>query len=749
MRNIEPFIELGWYTVPMKGELRRREDGSKTEPSFEKGWRDKYAAERNTKASALGGVLTGSKSGIIAIDCDNDLVWNLFHNLDPEYTFTFMSKGKLNKDGTPKTCGTLIYKFNPDFPDSFGVNDGRLALDVYSENGFVYLPTAANKTKVKWTDEIPELKEMPAGTLDLLLHLKEAGKPKLAPSIKQNTLTSNCLAPTVKQFTDSGKFSQGLFRIITPRSFRDEPQYVSQGFLHPENIPEGRGSEYMSKISAILGADISIDEELYNATMHAINDLWEQPMDPDRLDATIVDPMVTGRAAIDGVPIWQYEEDWAAHRCILHTKRQSTIELGFDDHRNQYYCVDVANEHTKAFQRDSDLYMYVNTSVSNAPKKPEMVQAMPTINVTTAPDKPYGFFATDDSVRTLNLFRRTPELAIMNEPESYTKMYKRPETTLKYLETLVPDDDMRTYLLQFIKRKLSLFEYSPVHLFFLGVPGSGKDTFVGILEKIMGSDRVAKPTTKEFLEQFNGWALDSYFVQLDEYGDQLSVRDQDEALGKLKAYSGKEVIQVRQMRTEGYQYKHNMTFISTANRNPFALEGDDRRIALFETPNKLENAEWVTDITRVHDELMAETCDFAYYLATEVATLPRAKYVSPPFTSGKHRLIASSMKPGPRLAYMLKHQMMDPLIELAEVNDCANLIKDIRAGRIYTETMEDLYDAMTDGGGELRVLNKLIRGYGIKVRPTTVNNRKRFYYGLDYLEQSEEESPFEEMEEDA
>lgn len=747
MRNIEPFIEMGWHTVPMKGELRRREDGSKTEPNFEKGWRQRYAETKNTKASSLGGVLTGAKSGIIAIDCDNDLVWKLFKSLDPEYDFIFKSKGKLNKDGTKKECGTLVYTYNPDFPDSFSVNDDRLALDVYSENGFVYLPTAANKTKVTWK-EVPELKEMPPATLDFLKHLKEAGKPKLAPEIKQNTLTANCLAPTVKQFLDGGKFSQGLFRIITPRDFRDEPQYVNQGFLHPENVPEGRGSEYMMKISAILGADVSIDEEMYNAAMHAINELWAHPMDPDRLDATITDPMVSGRAAINGVSIWNYDEDWSAHRCILHTKRQSTIELGFDDHRNQYYCVDVANENSKAFQRDSDLYMYVNTSVLNAPKKAEMVQAMPTINVTTAPDKPFGFFATDDSVRTLNLFRQTPELMILSEPENYTKHYKRPETTIKYLETLVPEDDMRNYLLQFLKRKLTKFEYSPVMLYFLGVPGSGKDTFVSILEKIMGTERVAKPTTKEFLEQFNGWVLDSYFVQLDEYGDQLSARDRDEALGKLKAYSGKEVIQMRQMRTEGYPYKHNMTFISTANRNPFALEGDDRRIALFETPNKLENAEWVSDITRVHDDLLAETCDFAYYLATEIPTLPRAQYVSPPFTSGKHRLIASSMKAGPRLAYALHHKMLDYLIELAELNDCPTLIKDIKAGRVYSESIEDLYDALTEGAGEMRVLTKLIRGYGIKVKPTTINNRKRFYYGLDYLEPTEEESPFEEMEDE-
>jgi len=736
MRNIEPFISLGWYTVPLKGKLERREDGSKTEPVFEKDWRKKYAEERNEKVSGLGGVLTGSKSGIIAIDCDNDLVWQLFRSLDPDYDFTFVSKGKVDKEGNPKVCGTIIYTFNPDFPDSFGINNDKLALDVYSENGFVYLPTEKNKTKKTWKT-MPELKEMPASVLSFLLHLKESSKPKLAPTIAPNVMTANCLAPAVKQFVDSGKFSQGLFRIITPRSFRDEPQYVNQGFLHPENVPEGRGSEYLSKISAILGADISIDEELYNAAMHDINGLWgDNAMDPDRLDATITNSMVSGNASIDGVPIWQYDENWSQYRCILHTKRQSTIELGFDDRRAMYYCVDVANEHVKAFGRDSDMFMYVNTSVKSAPKKPELIQSLPTINVTTAPEKPFGFYATDDSVRTLNLFKRTPELNILNDPKTYAQFYKRPETIIKFLETLVPEEEMRTYLLQFIKRKLTKFEYSPVMLYFLGAQGSGKDTFVGILEAIMGNERVSKPTSKEFLEQFNSWMLDSYFVQLDEYGNQLSSRDKDEALGKLKAYTGKEVITIRQMRTEGYMYKHNVTFISTANKNPFGLEDGDRRIALFETPNKLEEAEWVNDVTEVHDRIFAETKDFAYYLATEVDMLPKAKYVTPPWTAGKHKLIASSMQAGPRLAYALDHGMLDYLTELSELNDCPNLIKQIKEGRIYSEALEDLYDALTENAGDMRILTKLIRGKGIKIRPTTVGNVKKFYYDLRCFKKS-------------
>ena len=727
MQSIEPFIKLGWYTVPLKGELKRRTDGSKTEPVFEKGWKAYYAENKNTVRSQLGGVLTGSKSGILAIDCDSTVTWQMFHALDPDYEFIFKSKGKLDADGNEKDCGTVIYKYNTAVPNSFSINDTILALDVYSDGGFVYLPTDMNKTKEPWEGRLPKLKEVPDTIVALLEQLKK--QPIQAePHVNNNTLTANCLAPLVKQFVDHRKFLPGLFKIITPKSFRQEPQYLQQGYLHPENIPEGRGSEYLSKVSAILGADISIDEELYVAAMHDINGLWPTPMDVDRLDNTITDSMVSGRASIDGKTIWQYDEEWSQHRLILHTKRQSNIELGFDDRRNIYYIVDVANEYVRPFARDSELIQYVGSVAIDVPKKGELKAALPTINVSSIPSRPFGFFADNDpTARTLNTFIRTPELSIINDPKSYAKLYRRPTTTLKYLETLVPETEMREFLLKFMKRKLETFDYSPVMLYFLGVPGSGKDTFVSLIEVIMG--KVARPTTKEFLEMHNGWMLDTYFVQLDEYGDQLTtMRDKEEALGKLKAYTGKQIVQIRQMRTDGYQYKHNATFISTANKNPFGLEDGDRRIALFNTPTVLVEAPWVDDVTEVHERIMSESKDFCYYLATEVPTISGTEYMKPPETENKRILIADSMYASHKLAYALKYQMFDYIKDLAVTYACDKVQAAITNKRIFSTDLEELYEVMTDYKGDMRSLNKAIRGAGIKIRDSSKSQQKTYYY---------------------
>ena len=724
MDSIAPFINLGWNTVPLKGSLQRQADGSKTVPKFEKNWKAKYATHTNTIASRIGGAMTGLPSGIIAIDCDNSLTWSLFRALDPDYDFVFMSKGK--KD---YTCGTIIYAYDETFADSFSINDGTLALDFYSNSGFIYLPTAANTSKEAWSGRLPKLKPAPEATLVLLDRLRS---PTATPVVEQSTtniMTASCLAPLVKQFTQERSFMPGLFKILTPKTFRNTPQYVEHGFMHPKNIPEGRGSEYLSKVSAILGSDVSIDEALYCATMHDINDLWTEPMDADRLDATIIDPMINSKASIDGRPIWQYDENWAKYRFILHTKRQSSIELGFDDRRNMYYCVDAANEHIQSFNRDNDYMSYLGSIAVDPPKKLDMKTALPMINVTSEPQKPFGFFAdTDPTARTLNTFIRTPELAIIDDPESYAAMYKKPETILRFLEALVPEDHMREFLLKFLRRKLTTFEYSPVVLYFLGVHGSGKDTFVALLEKIMG--KVARPTTREFLEMFNGWLLDSYFVQMDEYGNQLTtMRDREEAVGKLKAYTGKQNVQVRQMRTDGFMYKHNATFISTANTNPLGLEDGDRRIALFNTPNVLIEEDWVDDVAEVHKQILSESKDFCYYLATQVDGMSGSAYTKPPESKDKQELIADSMHAAAKIAYVLKHGMGDYLKDLAFDYGITGVAKDLKNGMLWSATLEELYDNMTDFHGQARSLNKAVRGAGIDM------GRKddKYYYKLSWL----------------
>ncbi len=723
-KTIKPYIDAGWYTVPLGGELKRLPDGSKTEPAFEKNWRVKYAQEFNTKETKLGGALTGKLSNIVAVDCDNTITYNLFNALCSGSVLTFKSKGKAGKN-----CGTLVFRYSEDLSDTFSINDGTIALDFYSDNGFIYVPTDANETK----EPIDELviTEMPVEMQVMLAKFKiaaEASKNKVGTEIRPVS-SAMCLQPLVLQFTEQRKFIPGLFKIITPKDFRTEAQYVKYGYLHPDNVPEGRGSEYLSKIAAILGSDISIDEDLFSAAMHDINSLWSNPMDAARLDNTIVEHILSKNASINGVPIWQYDENWQLRRLVLRTKRQSSIEVGFDDRRDAYYVVDIANEYIKSFGKDNDLVAYLEATAFNTPKKTDLKKCLPILSVTSNPGLSFGFHEGDNDVRELNTFIRTPELMIITEPELYKQFYKPPVTILRFLEALVPDEIMRKYLLKFIKRKLLKFEYSPVVLYFLGVHGSGKDTFVEILKTIMG--RITKPTTKQFLEMFNGWLLDSYFVQLDEYGNQLTnLRDREEVLGKLKTYTGSPFVEIRMMRTDSYDYYHNATFIMTANKQPLMFEDGDRRIAFFSTPNVLKEEDWVDNIADTRARILNEVKDFCYYLAKEVPLMDLAEFTTPPETKEKHKLIADSMHPAAKLAYVLKHKMLDYFKELAAEHGSMKVTTAIEKGRVYTTDLEDLYSIMTDHNGDMRALNKVIKASGIGMKPTTMGGTKAYYYDL-------------------
>lgn len=722
--TIKPFIDLGWYTVPLAGSLERLADGNKTIPMFSKGWKVTYTENKNTQDSDLGGVLTGELSGIMAIDCDSPDTFELFKSLDPSYAAIAMSLGKYDKP-----TGTMIYKYDSELADTFNINEkDGMRLDFYSNGGFIYLPTKANKTKVAW-DAIPEIKTVPPATKMLLKQLAKKNAIVDIPAVT-NIMTANCLAPLLRQFVETEKFMPGLFKIITPRDFRALDQYISEGYLHPNSVPEGRGSEYLSKVSAILGADISVDSQLYVEVMELINQMWDSPMDATTFEKTIMTPMLEGGAKINGKAIWQYNPEWENYVCVISTKRQSTFELGFDDRRNMYYAVDAANEEFKHFGRDSEFVSFLEAAAINVPKRATLKQTIPIVNVISDPGQHFGFIKGEDpTARNLNLFKQTPELVILKNPESYADKYRQPKTILQYLESLVPETKMRDYLLGFIKRKLMTFDYSPVILYFLGVHGSGKDTFVSILESIIG--HVARPTANEFLEMFNGWMLDTYFAQLDEYGNQLTKQsEKDEALGKLKAYSGKKTVQIRQMRTDGFQYDHRITFIMTANTQPLVLEDGDRRMTFFATPHKMDELDWVKEsggVAAVHEDIFKEIKDFCYYLATEVKELSSSEYVKPPESRYKHKLIADSMYAGQKIAYSIKHRMWQYLIDLAEEHNAPTVENDLRNQRLTTASLEELYNSITDFKGDFKTVMRQFKSFGIQLKPTTVAGDRSYY----------------------
>jgi len=723
-----PYITRGYHTVPLSGKLARDSKGKKSIPSFELGWREKYTGTKSTKAATLGGLLTGKLSGVVAVDCDSQATTDLFKQLDPYNEVVFVSEGKQDSDGNDIRAATYLYQYEGAPTESFSRNDNVLKLDYFADGGFVYAATEANKTKRNIEAAVlDKLRPMPQAIKDVLLAVMPSKTSADAMAVANKTWDLN-LKPQIEQMVATGKPNRSLFKILTPKDFRDLPAYQQVGWLHPADVPDGRGSEYMSKVSAILGADCSVDEELYLSGMFCINGMFKQPMPTKRLEATITDPMVEGRAAVNGEVIWQFDENWEASRLAIATKRHELVEGFYDPSRMAYYLVNQVQSKYLRFDKFDGLYQHIEAIAASIPKKANIKASMPLVDVSSNPRREFGFYGAD--VDNFNTFVQTPELAVFRNPAAYSVNYKEPIYTLKYLKTLIPCDTMRDYILGHLKYKLNTFDYSPVVLYLMGVAGSGKDTLFKIIQRLIGEPSTAAPTAKSFTELYNPYMLDTYFVQLDEYGDQLSHKsEQDAVLGKLKAYTGKRAVDVRLMRTDSFQHLHNVTFILTANRNPLVLDADDRRVAYCNTPNKLGNEGWVEQLgglSVLMDTIEKESLDFSYWLAEEAKSLTADEYMEPPATAEKKTLIASMFSAGRKLEYMLMNEMYTELDALANDYGVPDLMKQANAGCITEDALFELYLELTDDAGTMRGLTKSLAD--IPRKRTTVKGARAFLY---------------------
>jgi Family of unknown function (DUF5906) len=732
MAIVDLFIQAGWHTVPLKGELTRLNNGKKTVPVFELDWKAKYAKTFNTYSSKLAGALTGKVSGICAIDCDNEATYKIFDSLNPNYVWKFHSKDK------PEGGCTIIYKYTEDV-NTFSLNSEGIKLDYFSDEGFIYLPTENNFTKQPWPFQIqlPELEEMPDNIKVLLQVLKIKGVSN-TPIVENKQglkyTISNRLAPMLDDFVAKKEYSPMLFKILTPYSFRDLPSYVTKGHLHPNDVPSGRGSEYLSKISAILGADISVNIELYIKTMTTINSMWNDPMHIEHLNATIINPMIEGKSSINGNPIWTYDVHWAKMGFMATTSNGDYIESFYDDVKGLYYLINYTVPYIKTYTDKRPLLTTLKTLLARNVTETQYDVTKQLVRARLYPANEFGHIEGTDQ---FNLFRQTAELGILTNHESYATSYKRPNTIIKYFETLIPDDFMRAYVLSFIKTKLSTFKYSPIILYLIGVPGSGKDTLVNLIGNIIGKDYVAKPDSKVFLEQYNGWLLDKYIVQLDEYGNKLVRQsEKQEVLGKLKAYTGSPNIQIRAMRSDGYNYSHSTLFVLTANSNPLPIETDDRRVCFIKTPNKLASQDWVKEaggIVAVIERINLELMDFCYYLATEVKMLSNDEYVIPPETKDKEDLILAAMNAVDQITFYIAHSQLDKLIDLATEYGISNFTEGWSKCRLLDSKLFELYSAMTDGAGANKTLIRVMKNAGFSRSHTTMAGQQTFYYHINDL----------------
>jgi len=486
-------------------------------------------------------------------------------------------------------------------------------------------------------------------------------------------------------------------------------------------------------VACILASDNTIDKDLFIDIMDYINELWDEPMPSKLLNKTIVAPIVSGRQLNpQGESYWDYDENWdTANGYSVITKRDSTIlEVFYDGQKMAYYLYNIVNNTIKAITKRTELVNYLK-GVSGKIDQAEMDAYMQDIYTHSYPTKDFGFFNDD---KDFNIFKASEALKIMADPSIHTDSYQLPTEFIAYMEHFIPSEEQRNYFLRLLRTKMTTFGYSPVIPYIIGVQGSGKNTIMTVLQNIMGDKKYVRTDIggEQFLEKYNAWIMDTYFIQLNELGDTVtSASDKKKAQGILKNYSGSKDFEARAMHTDPFTYPQTAMFIMTANSSPLTIEDTDRRLYYIATPNPFDFSPQcvASDPATVYEAIMGQTNDIAYWLATEFTNLQAKDYGRAPEAEGKMEMVFSSLNNSTKIAWALANSEFDLLVEWL-INPLDIFNADVTNDRVTLASLAIAYNNHSNSDDAETVMKLAMKAQGVKVHFGSHNNP---YYIIPHI----------------
>lgn len=734
MQSIQPFIDLGYHTVPLNGRtIERDPNGKKKGFSMPSNWQEVHSKTLNELATPIGGLLTG-RSGLVALDCDNLDTWELFRSLDPSYTAYFESIGKLDKEGNELQCGTILYQHSDNLPSSKKIK-GHYDLDWFNGTGFVFLPTEANHTKTAWIEgdstsdyliynhlkEPVEFKPMPKVVQDVLeLIINKPKEEKSVATTAHSTRTKGFLGKILDEFDfidldKTGEYEPTITRLLTPKEYRTD-LYNKQGHLHPNDVPARH--DYQFKIMCILAGDNTVSPDVAREVIYYLNGLWDKPRTHKQLESEIIGGILSGRQKnANGEPYWVYDENWEKLRNWSSIDKSSgaLMEIFYDNMKMVHFVYNTESDHIQPFMKKSDVIGHIQASTVGQFDQREVYESMSNVITIVEPKEDFGYLRED---KEFNLFKPTKALRILADPSIYEDEYKEPTEFIAYMQHFIPNEQQRNYFLSLLKTKLTSFEYSPVVPYIIGIPGSGKGLLMTILEKIMGTNYVTKELSgSQFINDFNkGWLEHKYIVNLNELAEGLQTKaERTKAIGQLKLYTGSTAFQCHGKGKDVYTAPMNAMFIMTANANPLSIEDADRRVYYISTPNTFNSAPQCMaseSSNAVYHAILEQLDSIAYWLATEVTMLSKNDYTTAPFNSGKNELIFSSKTTSEKIGWALKHKEFHLLVEFLINPD--PLFKNHGDSKLFLDDLVSVYSEHSSTDDADRILKTVMKTYGFQ-----------------------------------
>lgn len=655
-KDTEIFIKSGWNVIPYD-RIYYAEDGRKiATPQIQ--WK-RYKTQPNTQTSPAGALICGSQ---IVIDCDSDsstqTILNLIgaditHLQDPD----LRRKLPINFIVKTKKGYHFYFKGDKHIPDLKGDK-----LDVQAtDNRLIYLPTKASEGKdvihcVVDADGRIELTNIPKSIKDYVLSLR--GGDAEAAENKKVRYTAGTPLAKIERGSDL------YYRRLTPRSYRDNIAYTEiiqkQGYLHPNNVNDGDGNDYMIKVASILASDSTIDINAFWDNINFINEQWDRPLTAEALYQKVY-------RYTDGTYIpFNYDPEWERVKYAFIDREGKEIIILFDRERKQFIIADM-DKNKVTHIKTSEIATYFAHCFGETMRQSELAMVIPLVTIANQPDLPFGFVNN----KVFNICRRSRYVERLNDtaPIPYDEVQRintQKNKVYAFLQHLF--QEQLGYFLAFLKRKLTTFEYSPI-IFWLydHKGGAGKGVLENLLRRIVDSDNLGKMGYDEFRTKFTGAVEGKVFVFLNEFPEEL--KDRRFVTDKLKDLSGGDEVSIERKGQDSYIARNYTTFILTSNRICVELKEADRRFAVVYCQQTLVERFGPS----FYEELMneQEIMDFILYLKLNVAPLEDLAYRNAPLSEFKKEATESVEGNTERVARLLIENKIEELYD--EFKDVINL----------------------------------------------------------------------------
>lgn len=610
-----------FHTVPLVGkELTRNSKGVKVGFAFpENGWMS-FIENRNKNNTPLLAAI--ALDDFLGLDFDTDESFNTALKLDPECKYVAKSDLK---------GGHLLYK----------ASDVELirnkipgVLDIQTKNKLIFLATPANKTKVLLTKPLTSLDELTTMPLQMQLYIENLILKYLNDNISYATSTNNksmtifedsTLGYILKDIKPDSLYSKDIFKLITPQKYRPS-------MMHPNDIPEGEGTEYLQAIRTRLALDVSVSEGVFRDVMHYVNNQWSEPMTEDRINKDC-DYQIS-KATINGQKAWVFDENWDKAGLIIKDKFHSAIEFFYDYKRGVFVEYNRTTKQIIVHATGTNAKHSIMAKKRGTITINDMISKSTEIELINQPTEPSYFTPPIPPYHAkFNTFVPAMGTQILRDPSLVTNP-KYPDKILRFMVNLIPNKRRREWLLRFIRHKHLTYDYSPIYLVFSGVGGAGKGVFIDILlEFFAGRERIQDVDLEKLQNNFNAWKIVTDYVHIDEAGEGATKREAALVVAELKKLTGSAYTSVQYKGkdiTGDDTQRQYITPILNTNIGVKVITDipkNDRRFVFIKCPNKMTIISDNND-TEYVNMMREELPHFAHYLATQVTSMDIQEYTS-------------------------------------------------------------------------------------------------------------------------